>query len=78
MLYGTTAHIYREKAKRRWTVRRQSEIINFGEISQSLLEKTKPEIASLLEAYKELKKQNDTEVKERLLPLSQKYISNPI
>lgn len=73
-----TAHIYREKAKRRWAVRGQSEIINFDEISQLLLEKAKPEIANLIEAYKELKKQHGKEVKEKLLPLLRKYISNPI
>jgi len=75
-----TAHIYREKAKSqlKYVIERQSEIINFDEISQSLIEKAKPEIANLIEAYKELKKQNDKEVKEKLLPLLQKYISNPI
>ena len=73
-----TSHIYREKAKRRWVIEGQSEIINFDEFSQSLIEKAKPEIAILMQAYKELKEQDDKEVKEKLLPLLQEYISNPI
>lgn len=58
--------------------RKQSERVNYDEISQSLLEKAKPEIANIIEAYKELEELNDKEVKEKLLPLLQKYISNPI
>jgi len=73
-----TSHIYREKVERSYVIREQQKEINFHEISQSLIEKAKPEIASLIEAYKELKKQNDKEVKKKLLPLLQKYISNPI
>jgi len=76
-----TSHIYREKAESQFAYvisRRQSEIINFDEVSQSLIEKAKPEIANLIDVYKELKKQNDLEVKEKLLPLLQKYISNPV
>lgn len=75
-----TSHIYREKAESQfaYVIKRQSETINFDEISQSLIEKAKPEITNFLEAYKELKKQNDKEVKEKILPLLQKYISNPI
>ena len=60
-----------------WTGKGQPEI-NLDEISQSLIERAKPEITNLIEAYKELKKYNDKEVKEKLLPLLQKYISNPI
>jgi len=48
------------------------------EISQTLIENTKPHIASLKKMFKELKMQNDKEVKAKLLPLLQKYISNPI
>jgi hypothetical protein len=75
-----TSHMYRERGESilAYALRKQSENVNFDEISQSLLEKAKPEIANLLEAYKELKKQNDEEVKLKLLPLLQKYISNPI
>jgi len=50
----------------------------FDVTSQSLIEKAKPEIANLIEKFKELKKQNDGEVKEKLLPLLRKYISKPI
>jgi hypothetical protein len=73
-----TAHIYREKAKRPYVIRGQQTIINFDEISQSLIEKANPEIANLLEAYKKLKNQNDKEVKGKLLSLLRKYISSPI
>ena len=72
-----TLHIYREKTKRPYVIKEQHKRINFDEISQSLIEKAKPEIVNLKEAYKELKKQND-KAKEKLLPLLQKYISNPI
>jgi len=75
-----TSQMYRERKESMlaYALRKQSESVNFDEISQSLIEKVKPEIANLVEAYKELKKQNDEEVKEKLLPLLQKYISNPI
>ena len=61
-----------------FVIKGQSATINFDEIFHSLLEKAKPEIAKVIEAYKELKELNDKEVKEKLLPLLQKYISNPI
>ncbi len=73
-----TSHIYHEKAKRPFVVREKSESINYNEISQSLLEKAKPEVANLIEKHKELKKQNERKVKKKLLPLLRKYISKPI
>ena len=73
-----TAHVYREKAKRPYVIRGQQTAINYGKILQSLLEKAKPETQTLVNKFKELKKQYDEEVKEKLLPLLQKYISNPI
>ena len=75
-----TSQMYRERSESQlaYALRKQSEIVNFDEVSQSLIEKAKPEIVNLIQAYKELKKQNDKEVKEKLLPLLQKYISNPI
>ena len=76
--FSKTSHIYREKTQMRHVINMQSEIVDFDEISQSLIEKAKPEIAHLIETYKELKKENDREVKEKLLPLLQKYISKPI
>lgn len=73
-----TSHIYKEKAKRPFVIKGQAKAVNLGEISQALLDKAKPEIAKIVELHKELKKQNDNKVKERLLPLLKKYISNPI
>lgn len=71
-----TSHIYQKK--RSFVNRGQAKVINYDEIYQALMDKAKPEIANIVDRYKELKKQNDNEVKERLLPLLQKYISNPI
>jgi len=73
-----TAHIYREKAKIPYFIRGQTEVIDYDKISQSLIEKAKPEAKTLVGKFKRLKKQNDEEVREKLLPLLQKYISNPI
>lgn len=73
-----TSHIYQKKAKRSFVNRGQAKVINYNEISQTLLDKTKPEISKIVGKHKELKKQNDSEVKEKLLPLLKKYISNPI
>jgi hypothetical protein len=72
-----TSHIYREKAKRPFIIRGRSETINFDKISQSLIEKADPEITNFLEAYNKLNRQNEREVRGKLLPLLQKYISNP-
>lgn len=73
-----TAHIYREEAKRPFVIERERQEISFEEISQTLIEKAKPHIASLKKMFKELKMHNDKEVKAELLPLLQKYISNPV
>ena len=73
-----TAHIYRRKAKRPFVIEGERQEISFDEISQTLIEKAKPHIASLRKMFKELKMQNDKEVKAKLLPLLQEYISNPI
>jgi hypothetical protein len=73
-----TSHIYREKAKRQFVIKGQTTNINFDEVSNSLIEKAKPDVTNVIEAYKELKELTDKEVKEKLLPLLQKYISNPI
>jgi len=79
-IMNTTSQMYRERSESQlaYALRRQSETVNFDELSTSLIEKAKPEIAKVIEAYKELKELNDKEVKEKLLPLLQKYISNPI
>lgn len=74
----TTSHIREERRKRPYVIRGQQTAINFDAIAQSLIEKAKPEIAILIKAHKELKKENDKEVRGKLLPLLQKYISNPI
>lgn len=71
-----TAHIHSQE--RAYFIRRESEEINFDELSQSLIETAKSETMDFLERYKELKKQNDEEVKGKLLILLQKYISNPV
>lgn len=78
--WDRTSRILREKAKTQfeYVIKRQSAVINFDEISHSLIEKAKPEIAKMKEKFRELKKQNDKEVKGKLLPLLRKYISNPI
>jgi len=76
--WNRTSHIYREKAKRPFVIEGERQEISFEEISQTLIEKAKPHIASLKKMFKELKMQNDKEVKAKLLPLLQKYISNPI
>ncbi len=47
------------------------------QLANSLFEKVKPESKTLVDIFKELKKQNDERL-ERILPLLQKYISNPI
>ena len=52
--------------------------IDLDEISQSLIEKAKSEITNSLRIYRELKKQNDEDVKGKLLLMLQKYISNPV
>ena len=71
-----TSHIHRKETQIKHFLTMSE--IDFDEFSQSLIEKAKPEIANLIEKYKELKKQNDREVKKKLLPLLQKYISKPI
>ena len=73
-----TSHIHLERAKRTFVIEGEPQEISFEEISQTLIEKAKPHIASLKKIFKELKMQNDKEVKAKLLPLLQKYISNPI
>lgn len=75
-----TSHVLRLKSERQlaFVIKRQSVVINSEEISQSLIEKVKPETESIINIYKELKEQNDKEVKDKLLPLLQKYISKPI
>jgi len=52
--------------------------IDYKKITESLIEKAKPTIMDMLKVYAYLKEQNDTEIKGRLLPLLQKYISNPV
>ena len=51
---------------------------DFEKISNCLIQSAKPEIEKILEIYMELKQQNDKIVKDELLPLLQKYITNPI
>lgn len=73
-----TSHIYREKAERPFVIKGQTDVINYDRISQMILGKAKPEATYLVDKFKKLKKINDREVKGKLLPLLQKYISNPI
>jgi hypothetical protein len=47
------------------------------QVVNSLFEEIKPESKTLVDTCKELKKQNDEEL-EKILPLLQRYISNPI
>jgi hypothetical protein len=47
------------------------------QVVNSLFEEIKPESKTLVDTFKELKKQNDEEL-EKILPLLQRYISNPI
>jgi len=77
-ILNRTSHIYRKKAEKPYVIREQQKEINLHEILQSLIDKAKPEIANLIRVWKELKKQNDIEVKEKLLPLLEKIISYPI
>lgn len=51
---------------------------DLDEISDYLIELAKPEIQNILKCHVELKEQNDKMVKDGLLILLQKYISNPI
>lgn len=76
--WDRTSHIYRDKAKRKFVIRGEQKVINFDEISESLIEKAKPGITDLKELYKELKKQSDIQVRGKFMPLLQEYISNPI
>jgi len=52
--------------------------IDHKKITKSLIEKAKPTIEEILKAYNYAKEQNDKETKGKILPLLQKYISNPI
>lgn len=73
-----TSHIYQEKAKTPFITREQKEAINYERISQEILEKAKPEAKYLVDRFKKLKQRYDCEVKDKLLPLLQRYISNPV
>ena len=76
-ILGNT-HIYQKIAKRPFVIKGQTKVINYNEIYQALVDIAKPEIANIVDKHKELKKQNDNEVRGKLLPLLKKYISNPI
>jgi len=73
-----TSHIYKEKSRKPFVIRGQTEGINYEGISQKTLEKAKSEAKYLVDKFKKLKKEYDSEVKSKLLPLLQKYISNPV
>jgi len=57
---------------------RKREAIDSESIIESLIKLAKPTIENILRVYRDLKEQNDKEIKAKLLPLLQKYISNPI
>jgi hypothetical protein len=73
-----TAHIYDEIKKTAPEIYRTLVCPDLEKISQSLIEMTKPETKHLIRTYKELWNITDKEVKLKLLPLLQKYISIPI
>ena len=73
-----TSHLYLEKAKRPFVIEGQNQVIGFDEISKFLIEKAEPRVKKVIATYRELKKQTDREVRQKLLPLIQEYISNPI
>ena len=73
-----TSHIRKKIAERPFVIEGQSKAINYDEVFQALMDKAKLEIANIVDKHKELKKQNDNEVRGKLLPLLKKYISNPI
>ena len=73
-----TSDISKKTEKRHFLIRGQTKAIDYDEVYQTFMKIAKPEIAKIVDKHKELKKQNDNEVKERLLPLLKKYISNPI
>jgi hypothetical protein len=77
-ILNKTAHIYKNKAANPFIISRQPEVIDYDELSQSLIEKAKPKSSKVVSAYEKLKKQVDEEVKLKLFPLLRKYISNPI
>jgi len=52
--------------------------VDFQSVTKSLVELATPTVENILKVYAYLKEQNDVEIKERLLPLLQKYISNPV
>jgi len=73
-----TDHIQPQKSTVDIVLGEEPEAIDFDKISQSIITKVKPQVEKLRKKHRELKKLNDEEVKEKLLPLLQKYISNPI
>jgi len=59
-------------------IEKEIEEIDYEGISQKILEKAKSEAKYLVDKFKKLKREYDSEVKDKLLPLLQKYISNPV
>ena len=73
-----TSQMYLEKTRKPYVIKGQMKLIDFDEISHSLIEEAKPRITKVITTYRELKKLSDREVKLKLLPLLQECISNPL
>ncbi len=77
-ILARTSYIRKKIAERPFVIKWQKGVINYDEIFKALMDKAKPEIANIVDKHKKLKKQNDNEVRGKLLPLLKKYISKPI
>jgi hypothetical protein len=72
-----TSNILNPKGKVPYVIRAQNTVIDFDRVTNSLIEKAKPEINEFLNIIMTMKKKN-TNTRTILLPLLQKYIGNPI
>ena len=72
-----TAKIRKNETQMKHTIKKR-EVIDNESIAESLIKLAEPTIENILRLYRYLKEQNDKEVKEKLLPLLQKYMSSPI
>ncbi len=73
-----TAHIYEDIERTAPEIYRQLEYPDLEEISQSLIDMTKPKTTHFIQEHNKLRDLANEEVKLKLLPLLQKYISSPI
>jgi len=72
-----TERIAKNKTRIDHAIKRR-EVIDSESIAESLIKLAEPTIENMLRLYRYLKEQNDKEVKKKLLPLLQKYMSSPI